>query len=368
MIEANGINTLFVIQLIAILLMLWATVLNRKKHEIKDVFDDFTVLIPFRNEEKRIRTLIQSFNESKLRENQSLEIIFIDDHSSDLTAQIIRQELNLQHQILKLEKNIGKKWAIDKGVESSVNKKILTLDADVSFDELYLQNILDLDLQDLMILPVEMKANSTIEYLGVIEFNWLKAITYTGLAIKDPKLCNGANLLFSKKAYLDVRNHRVDFDIESGDDIFLLDAMKKANMKIEGSSSDNFKVVTPAPSSMKKLLIQRKRWISKMTQKLDLLTIIGGLFVVLVQFGLFYAIYSSFYDLSFLVPVVLKLLGEYTIQIFFGDKKNETKLLFYTILHQLWYPIYMLMLLIPFKDNSRWSRVKVRKKVEGYRK
>ena len=368
MIEASGLNTLFVLQLIAILLMLWSTVLNRKKNEIKDVFENFTVLIPLRNEENRIRNLIQSFNESSLRDNQSIEIIFIDDHSSDLTTQIIQQELSLPHRILKLDKRKGKKWAIDMGVESSANNKILTLDADVSFGELYLQNILDLDLKDLMILPVEMKANGVIEFLGAIEFNWLKAFTYTTLAIREPKLCNGANLFFSKKAYQEVREQRKDFEISSGDDIFLLEAMKNAKKQIDGSSADEVKVVTQAPESMRKLLLQRKRWISKMTKKLDVFTIIGSFFIVMVQFGLFYSIYLSFYDLRYLVPIAIKILGEYTIQIFFGDKKNETKLLFYTILHQLWYPIYMVLLLIPLQDNSRWSRASQNKRKGAYQK
>ena len=103
MIDISSLNALFIIQLVAILVMLWLTVLMSKKLNTKTYFENFKVLVPFRNEGDRIRKLIESFNNSILRDEQEVQIIFINDHSSDATAFIIKNELKLPFEIIDLK-------------------------------------------------------------------------------------------------------------------------------------------------------------------------------------------------------------------------------------------------------------------------
>ena len=76
-----------------------------------------TIIIPFRNEENRINNLLSSIEN---QENLDCieQFIFVDDHSSDCTVEIIRNwTLNKKFkcQILSLKSNFGKKRAIDFG-------------------------------------------------------------------------------------------------------------------------------------------------------------------------------------------------------------------------------------------------------------
>lgn len=364
--DLNIFIGLFAIQLLLILLMLWSNILMRHDEIENSDRSGLSILIPFKNEANRIRDLISSFNHSILSENQKIQIIFIDDHSSDETERIIEQELKLHFEVLRLNENNGKKNALDLGINHAEFEEILTLDADVSFSDSYLSEINKLQTADLTILPVQMEGKNLIENLGTFEFNWLRVFTFSTLASNHPTLCNGANLIFKKSAYMKVKSDRDDFHISSGDDVFLLEAMRNNNLKINGTANAKVSVNTSAPSSLKDLLIQRKRWISKMGNNISISMIIGALFMILVQFGLIYCIFQSFYDVRFLIPIAVKIFGEYILQLFLNYKKNNVLIFFTTLIHQVWYPIYLVMMIFPITDTSRWGNLKYQESQHKY--
>ena len=55
----------------------------------------------------------------------------------------------------------------------------------------------------------------------------LTAITAGFCGINRPFMCNGANLAFTKHAYIEVNGYSNNFHISSGEDVFLLEDLKK---------------------------------------------------------------------------------------------------------------------------------------------
>ncbi|HVN59120.1 MAG TPA: glycosyltransferase family 2 protein [Bacteroidales bacterium] len=88
-----------------------------------------SIIICTYNEEKTIADVLISC----CRLNPDCEIIVVDDGSSDNTVNILNElskEYTFRYE--KLEKNMGKSWAMAHGVELSENEIILFFDADVS--------------------------------------------------------------------------------------------------------------------------------------------------------------------------------------------------------------------------------------------
>lgn len=310
-----------------------------------------SVLVPFRNEAKRIEKLILSINKQTIN-TALIELLFIDDYSTDLTAEKITIMLHYPHKIISNELNQSKKSALSTGIASASYPYILTLDADVSFEENYFESVLCCPQADLVILPIHMQSESLTQQLGAIEFKWMQKLTFGN---PTPILCNGANLLFKKQSYQELLESRTDFTIASGDDIFLMQALQQAKKKIIRINNDQFCVSTPAPESLLELLRQRKRWAGKFKHIATLQSAIFILFISSMQAVFLISLYMVFVHLIFGVPILLKLISEL---IFSWDKqaKSYNKQLISICLHQFWYPVYLILLLFPFQQNKRWKK------------
>ena len=110
----------------------FALIFNRKFRIRQDIdhpflsLENLTVIVPFRNEAKRILGLLNS-----LDVNEKIpRLLFIDDHSDDGTDSIIRNAGLNNTEVLKLTNTSGKKSAIQLGVQTAESDYILTLDAE----------------------------------------------------------------------------------------------------------------------------------------------------------------------------------------------------------------------------------------------
>lgn len=88
-----------------------------------------SVIIPARNEEKILASLLESLNHQDI---ESIEILVVDDQSQDATAEIAK---NLGHRIIRSstppEGWVGKPWACWQGARAASHDVLLFLDADV---------------------------------------------------------------------------------------------------------------------------------------------------------------------------------------------------------------------------------------------
>jgi glycosyltransferase involved in cell wall biosynthesis len=341
------ISLIFYIQLCVAFLLIYGKRKLRNEQSLNTL--KTTVVVPYRNEEERILPLLNSINQSIIKHGESnLQFIFIDDHSSDNTAQFILNNLDASFQIFKLVDTKGKKYAIKKGVEQSIFDRILTLDADVSFDEDYLFEITKTKCINLTILPVEMYGVSRLQKLFSVEFWFLQQLTFGCAGFGKYELCNGANLLFTKETFIESLKLRTDANIPSGDDMFLLNAVKQLEWDICANSREELVVRTPSAASFKDLFNQRLRWISKTN---DTSGLIGGLLVLCSNLILLFCILQMVCgNYVYVWPVLLKVLSEWI------SVKPKSKLGI-LLVHQLYYPFYILVIIykLIFTSNSDWK-------------
>ena len=165
-----------------------------------------------------------------------LEIIIVNDNSTDRTP-IVVSEFIAEHRRhsginIRLIYNPfqGKKSAVRHGVEKSAGELILMTDADCAVGPGWVSAyaaFFAAGNADMIVGEVYQKpGRGFASHFGSFEFSALQAITEAAVLAGHPVMCNAANMAIRKDIYLkhagDLRN-----DIASGDDIFLLHAVKR---------------------------------------------------------------------------------------------------------------------------------------------
>ena len=91
-----------------------------------------SILIPIYNEEESLQALFDELKFS-FENNQSIEIIFINDGSSDMSQKVIENEIanHSTWKLINLYRNYGKSVALQSGIDIASNELIATLDGDL---------------------------------------------------------------------------------------------------------------------------------------------------------------------------------------------------------------------------------------------
>ncbi len=183
----------------------------------------------------------------------------------------------------------GKKSAIGYGVEISKGEIIVTTDGDCEVPTEWLRSINNQFLNPaicMVVGAVRIKSNdSFFSKVQALEFSGLIGSTASTLLLGFPAMCNGANLSYRKKAFVQVSGYEGNTLIASGDDEFL---MRKVIKKFGVSSlkflNDSNAVVTTSPqASIVDFFIQRIRWAGKWRHNSDPFILLLALFVLLFQ-------------------------------------------------------------------------------------
>ena len=332
---------------------------NTFKYDVPKInLEDLTVIIPFRNEYNRIIPLLNSIKNSS---KYPKRIIFVDDHSDDNTSILIDETLqDISISVLKLkEEEFGKKSAINLGVQHSKTRFVLTLDADICFQETYFNELTKIQEKNLVILPVRFNCTTVFSSLLHMDVILLNELNYGLSGISHPIVASGANLIFEKEYYLkfnSLKNHK---HILSGDDMFLLRDFKNNNCSIQTYNSTNLSVSTNVPKMIWPIFQQRLRWIKKTEKIKDFRLKFWGVYEVLIHFlflGLVvFSIYKQEYKLC-LALIGLKLLFDsffYLKSLFNIFNVSSILLLF---LYQFFFPIYSFSVLsLLFFTKLRWK-------------
>lgn len=253
----------------------------------------FSIIVPFRNEEQRLTPLISSLQLLKYPPS-FFEVIFIDDASEDGSVTLLSE--GLQHSAIDFRiianqghSNSPKKDAITTAISEAKYDWILTTDADCSVPVSWLE-CYDAYIQTHNLVfvsgPVLIKAkDSLIGNYQKTEVLCLQAFTMAGFERNKPFLCNGANLGFQKAAFRDVGGYEGNTHLASGDDIFLLEKMRKAFPKRVGFLKSRKAIVSTGVQALWSHVIkQRIRWASKTSSQKNGLGVLLGIIVLVVNF------------------------------------------------------------------------------------
>jgi biofilm PGA synthesis N-glycosyltransferase PgaC len=310
-----------------------------------------SILVAVRNEPFTLPLLLSDLS----RQNyppELFEIIVIDDHS-DTKLSFVPEVRDYPGSNLRLydlpDNRLGKKEALLEGAKYSKGEILLFTDADCrvspdwirSHAEKYLQEQpgLIIGLVDFQTEKNFFQAFSRIDFLSMV-------ISSAGCAgLKKPVLCNGANLSVRKELYTNL-SHQLRNSIFSGDDVFLLHAVKKLkNEKISVLKKHDSIVKSKPPVNFREFIHQRLRWASKSKNYSDRDTIALASLVLLTNLFLVVAAILCLLSDRILVFTALLLIKTTADLIllssglkFFGGMKQ----LFLLPLFEILYPFYVL--------------------------
>ncbi|CDF80862.1 glycosyltransferase (GT2) [Formosa agariphila KMM 3901] len=311
----------------------------------------FSIVIPFRNEAKHLPELLQSISELDYSKNH-FEIILINDGSEDISESIVNhftqthRELQITLLQNKRHSNSPKKDAISLAISHAQFSWILTTDADCVLPKTWL-NTFNAFIQghpDCQLIVAPVTYFTTSKFLTI--FQWfdvmsLQGATVGGFGINTPFLCNGANLGYTKQGFYKVNGFAENDSIASGDDIFLLEKISKAQPEsVKYLKSIDAVIYTHAQPTLGDLISQRKRWASKTKAYKNTFSQITGLLVLsmnalwicLFIFMCFEDFSPIYFTIICLVKFHIDFMLIYKSAVFFNQKK-----------HLKWYPVVAIL-------------------------
>ena len=335
----------------------------------------FSILVPFRNEATNLPQLLNSFAALDYPKDKT-EIILINDRSDDNFEQVI-SEFKHDHKAINLvlihgqsESKSPKKDAIELGLSKASNPWIITTDADCIVPINWLQTFNGFIVSDapkMIVAPVTyFLGEGFLNKFQLLDFLSLQGTTIGSFGLKGkgpsrPFLCNGANLCYEKKAFLDVDGYKGNRDIASGDDIFLLEKMyDKFQDKVRFLKSEDAIVQTSAKESLKGLIQQRIRWAAKTSAyrhsfgKLVGLTVfLANIFIIiLLTMSILNSFSWGYFGFFFLLKFNLDFLLLFKTASFFNQKEVLTSYFYASLV----YPFFTVFVaLLSFRRSYTWK-------------
>lgn len=93
---------------------------------------ELTIVIPVYNERESLQSLIVSLNNLKSQLPKKTELIFIDDGSTDKSAELLESsDIDFPYQIIIFSRNFGHQAALIAGLEKARGDAVITMDADL---------------------------------------------------------------------------------------------------------------------------------------------------------------------------------------------------------------------------------------------
>ena len=180
-----------------------------------------SILIPVFNEEE---SLLALFSELKnhFKNNVAVEIIFINDGSSDDSQTLIEKEISHHSswKLINLYRNYGKSIALQSGIDISSGELIATLDADLQDDPKELMNLVN-QLHDADMIvgwkknridPLEKRLASKVFNFFIRIFSGLKIMdSNSGLKVLKREVAKSLNLYGGRHRYIPLLAHQKNF-------------------------------------------------------------------------------------------------------------------------------------------------------------
>ncbi len=330
----------------------------------------FSIIIPFRNEAHNLPNLLNSLSALKYPA-ELFEIILVNDDSEDGFTEII-ENYTKQHPALNLfllqnnrKTNSPKKDALNTAINISNFEWIVTTDADCSVPKLWLQifnQFIEAEKPVFISAPVKFTGqNSMLFHFQNLNFISLTGSTLGGFGINKPFMCNGANLCYLKNTFLELNGFEGNFNIASGDDIFLLEKMFKAYpKKVKFLKSDENIIETNSENTWKLFINQQIRWASKSASYTNLFAKFVGIAVflenlMLLVLGIYTLVFPQFWIYVVLV-FTAKIIVDFILIAQTSLFLKSTKSLKYYLPVSLLYPFFIVFTgyLSAFK-NYEWK-------------
>ena len=302
----------------------------------------FTVIIAARNEEENIRLYLPSVLQQSYPQ-ELFDVIVIDDHSTDATADVVA-EFQSEYSNLKLLRlkdilpevtlNSYKKKAIEKAIEQASGDWIVTTDADCLVNNNWLQCFSGFIMEHnpvFVAAPVAFfNDHSFLSVFQSLDFMSLQGITAASVNKGFHSMCNGANLAYKKLMFLEVNGFAGIDNIASGDDMLLMHKIYEKHPEgVKFLLSEDAIVRTVAMPDWKSFFNQRIRWASKADSYQDkrifwvlaLVYFLNLLLLVIFIAAFFKPVLFVYCLILLVVKTLIELRFMSIVAAFFGEQK-----------------------------------------------
>jgi len=246
----------------------------------------------------------------------------------------------------------GKKYALSKLIHASTSEYLWLHDDDIIWPGAsYLQFGNKPFPHDLIILPLQMKSESEspslLERLQIAEYAAIQELTMRTAKAGRAVMCSGANLIVRREAWLECESE-LHPEIPSGDDMFLLEAMKRHGYRIGVIDTPDYTAIVRPKTTWRAFVRQRMRWAGKAPRYTDPDILRCGAFVLIANIA------------QFLCPplLLIKFPFEYSLirqRIVMNSwRGSRINLFFVALLLELLYPYYLLLSLLGGLFRKSW--------------
>lgn len=334
-----------------------------------------SIIIPARDEENNIGACLDSILLGDYPK-ELFEIIVIDDHSTDSTADIVDAYNADNVRCLRLIDYMDatvtayKKKAITTGIGHSTSELIVTTDADCIVPEQWLANIAAIYEQQKPVMitaPVAFTTdNSLVQLFQCMDFMGMQGITIAAHQLKMGNMSNGANLAFTRLAFDAVDGYTGVDHLSSGDDYLLMMKLNNAFPERIACLKSKHAIVTTTPQpDWGSFLQQRIRWASK-SAKYDDKKLTGILIFVYLYNVAFMALLIAGIFMHglwlvalgmYVAKVVIELYFLFPVSAFFNRRRQ---LVYFPFLELLHIPYIVLAGFLGFAGVYHWKGRKTR--------
>ena len=183
-----------------------------------------SILIPVFNEEESLQVLFDELKHD-FENNQSIEVIFINDGSSDGSQKLIEKEIanHSTWKLINLYRNYGKSVALQSGIDIASGELIATLDADLQDDPKELINLVrELKNDDVIVGwkknrldPLEKRIASRVFNFFIKLFSGLKIKdSNSGIKVLKREVAKSLNLYGGRHRYIPLLAHQKSFNVK----------------------------------------------------------------------------------------------------------------------------------------------------------
>lgn len=333
-----------------------------------------SIIIPARNEDQFIGQLLSDILK-QYYPSQLMEIIVVDDHSTDRTRDIVTTFEQVKYIDLSLHTgsqilNSYKKKAIETAILQSSGQLIITTDADCRMGAYWLLSLVsyyEMYKYKFIAAPVDFSSDrSLFQSFQSLDFMSMQGITGAVAHTRSGTMCNGANLAYTRQAFDAVGGFSGIDHIASGDDMLLMYKIEQRFPNKTGYIKCKDAIVTTAPmQDAASFFNQRIRWASKATHFKDkriiavlaLVYLYNLSFVGLLLVGVFKPSLWLVLGVALLAKIVLELSILKPVSRFF---KKENELFWFPILQCIHIPYIVLSGFLGQFGTYQWKQRSVK--------
>lgn len=236
-------------------------------HASDDAPSPVSFLVPVRDGGEDLTGVLQDLH-AQCAAVPGSEVIVIDDHSTDGSRARMEAMASRWPALRCIPNNgEGKKAAITTGVQQARNELVLLTDADAHGGRERARCVAAHHARSrwaMLVLPVRTTSDGTfIGWLQAEEQTALQGVALGAALGGSPVLANGANLAFTRAAFLEVGGYQGD-RWASGDDQFLLERMRRAGRPVACLADPTAMVTVACAPGLRAAWSQRLRWAGKM--------------------------------------------------------------------------------------------------------